>query len=152
MKKFEEGIFSDLRHLKPGVDASLEEPNVSFCSLLFWSDFFVFVPLVGIVDFPSSPRRASDRFDKELRLSFAVRSFSSLWYANKWGERGGMNGWVVQCKAIYAFLLFPRKKGRIHFCHPTSPPLITRTKQKLRLFSSRFSFPTFFSLSVYKNR
>ena len=30
MKKFEEGIFSDLRNLKPGVDASLEEPKVSF--------------------------------------------------------------------------------------------------------------------------
>lgn len=34
MKKFEEGIFSDLRNLKPGVDASLEEPKVSRSS--FW--------------------------------------------------------------------------------------------------------------------
>lgn len=34
MKKFEEGIFSDLRNLKPGVDASLEEPKVSFFSLM----------------------------------------------------------------------------------------------------------------------
>ena len=34
MKKFEEGIFSDLRNLKPGVDASLEEPKVSFFSFL----------------------------------------------------------------------------------------------------------------------
>ena len=32
MKKFEEGIFSDLRNLKPGVDASLEEPKVSIFS------------------------------------------------------------------------------------------------------------------------
>lgn len=29
MKKFEEGVFSDLRNLKPGVDATLEEPKVS---------------------------------------------------------------------------------------------------------------------------
>ena len=28
MKKFEEGVFSDLRNLKPGYDASLEEPKV----------------------------------------------------------------------------------------------------------------------------
>lgn len=28
MKKFEEGVFSDLRNLKPGVDATLEEPKV----------------------------------------------------------------------------------------------------------------------------
>lgn len=29
MKKFEEGVFSDLRNLKPGQDASLEEPKVN---------------------------------------------------------------------------------------------------------------------------
>lgn len=28
MKKFEEGVFSDLRNLKPGFDACLEEPKV----------------------------------------------------------------------------------------------------------------------------
>jgi transcription factor STE12 len=28
MKKFEEGVFSDLRNLKPGNDACLEEPKV----------------------------------------------------------------------------------------------------------------------------
>ena len=42
MKKFEEGIFSDLRNLKPGVDASLEEPKVSLFSF-FLGDFFVLV-------------------------------------------------------------------------------------------------------------
>ena len=35
MKKFEEGIFSDLRNLKPGVDACLEEPKVSVTDLYF---------------------------------------------------------------------------------------------------------------------
>ncbi len=34
MKKFEEGVFSDLRNLKPGVDACLEEPKVSFDDVL----------------------------------------------------------------------------------------------------------------------
>jgi hypothetical protein len=29
VKKFEEGVFSDLRNLKPGEDASLEKPKVS---------------------------------------------------------------------------------------------------------------------------
>jgi transcription factor STE12 len=33
MKKFEEGIFSDLRNLKPGVDACLEEPKVSIIQI-----------------------------------------------------------------------------------------------------------------------
>ncbi|EIW74827.1 STE-domain-containing protein, partial [Coniophora puteana RWD-64-598 SS2] len=35
MKKFEEGVFSDLRNLKPGMDASLEEPKSPFLDLLF---------------------------------------------------------------------------------------------------------------------
>jgi transcription factor STE12 len=37
MKKFEEGVFSDLRNLKPGVDASLEEPKV--CASLVSQSF-----------------------------------------------------------------------------------------------------------------
>ncbi|ORZ00769.1 STE like transcription factor-domain-containing protein [Syncephalastrum racemosum] len=35
LKKFEEGIFSDLRNLKPGADATLEEPKSSFLDLLY---------------------------------------------------------------------------------------------------------------------
>ncbi|BFZ52984.1 hypothetical protein PYCC9005_000006 [Savitreella phatthalungensis] len=35
VKKFEEGIFSDLRNLKPGTDASLEEPKSPFLDLLY---------------------------------------------------------------------------------------------------------------------
>lgn len=35
MKKFEEGVFSDLRNLKPGTDACLEEPKSPFLDLLF---------------------------------------------------------------------------------------------------------------------
>lgn len=35
VKKFEEGIFSDLRNLKPGEDSSLEKPKSEFLDLLF---------------------------------------------------------------------------------------------------------------------
>jgi hypothetical protein len=51
MKKFEEGVFSDLRNLKPGVDASLEEPKVcsSIVPQLSGSNPFPFV-----VSFPGS--------------------------------------------------------------------------------------------------
>ena len=38
MKKFEEGVFSDLRNLKPGVDACLEEPKVS-CNVFVRASF-----------------------------------------------------------------------------------------------------------------
>ncbi|KAI7867366.1 STE like transcription factor-domain-containing protein [Spinellus fusiger] len=35
LKKFEEGIFSDLRNLRPGVDACLEEPKSDFLDMLY---------------------------------------------------------------------------------------------------------------------
>ncbi|KAI7823978.1 transcription factor, STE-like protein, partial [Kickxella alabastrina] len=35
MKKFEEGVFSDLRSLKPGVAARLEPPRSEFLELLY---------------------------------------------------------------------------------------------------------------------
>ncbi|KAF9974762.1 homeodomain transcription factor ste12 [Actinomortierella ambigua] len=35
MKKFEEGVFSDLRNLKPGADACLEEPKSPFLEMLY---------------------------------------------------------------------------------------------------------------------
>lgn len=63
MKKFEEGIFSDLRNLKPGVDASLEEPKVSFFYLAIMAFFFSYFvrPVAGIVGGASSsaPTRQS---------------------------------------------------------------------------------------------
>jgi hypothetical protein len=34
-KKFEEGVFSDLRNLKPGVDATLESPRSEFLEMLY---------------------------------------------------------------------------------------------------------------------
>ncbi len=43
MKKFEEGVFSDLRNLKPGVDACLEEPKVCFSTF-----FFQLLPLTNL--------------------------------------------------------------------------------------------------------
>ncbi|KAI8141920.1 STE like transcription factor-domain-containing protein [Fennellomyces sp. T-0311] len=35
LKKFEEGVFSDLRNLKPGNDACLEEPKSEFLDMLY---------------------------------------------------------------------------------------------------------------------
>lgn len=35
LKKFEEGVFSDLRNLKPGIDATLENPRSEFLEFLY---------------------------------------------------------------------------------------------------------------------
>lgn len=39
MKKFEEGVFSDLRNLKPGNDACLEEPKVRLLQCYSFESF-----------------------------------------------------------------------------------------------------------------
>jgi hypothetical protein len=39
-EKIEEGVFSNLRNLKPGTDTCLEEPKVCFVSLMFLFCFF----------------------------------------------------------------------------------------------------------------
>ncbi|KAJ3492620.1 hypothetical protein NLJ89_g11193 [Agrocybe chaxingu] len=46
MKKFEEGVFSDLRNLKPGVDACLEEPKAS---LVFIANSNVLSPFLDLL-------------------------------------------------------------------------------------------------------
>lgn len=45
LKKFEEGVFSDLRNLKPGVDACLEEPKVGTTTISSHFPLFVRRPL-----------------------------------------------------------------------------------------------------------
>lgn len=50
MKKFEEGVFSDLRNLKPGVDACLEEPKVWPSCLNFSNRYLISIsePIFGL--------------------------------------------------------------------------------------------------------
>ena len=51
MKKFEEGVFSDLRNLKPGIDACLEEPKVHFC--LYFKHIWSLTPVAVPVSRPA---------------------------------------------------------------------------------------------------
>lgn len=44
MKKFEEGVFSDLRNLKPGHDACLEDPKVCVTDLHLFLSFLPLMP------------------------------------------------------------------------------------------------------------
>ena len=70
MMQFEEGIFTDLRNLKPGVDASLEETKASFCFFAVWQ--------ISLFSYEQSqepppsrhPRGPLSRFDERLPLSF----------------------------------------------------------------------------------
>lgn len=79
MKKFEEGVFSDLRNLKPGTDACLEEPKVRYFSLHFLSSFFrrpraLPLPAVGHRKMMIRPRRS---FSSTRRRPSFTSSFHS---------------------------------------------------------------------------
>lgn len=55
MKKFEEGVFSDLRNLKPGHDACLEEPKVSVTSFSGFNTILSIFFFISVFDsFPIS--------------------------------------------------------------------------------------------------
>lgn len=71
MKKFEEGVFSDLRNLKPGMDACLEEPKARLLSFfLSFFSFFHFRPRPWAI--PASAMHA---------ILFANRALSILAHA-----------------------------------------------------------------------
>jgi len=67
MKKFEEGVFSDLRNLKPGVDACLEEPKVCSVHYTFISAgclrAFVIGPSAGLDVLPSLGSKGANKWD-----------------------------------------------------------------------------------------
>ena len=78
MKKFEEGIFSDLRNLKPGNDACLEEPKV--CNRPFHCSrcsHFPFLPLRLQVSVPRSFIQIPVYSDSEKAESFLLVCFPS---------------------------------------------------------------------------
>ena len=73
MKKFEEGVFSDLRNLKPGVDASLEEPKVCAILSLNYQDLIPFPPVSFLGSFVQVPVHTHAEEAKGLLL---VRHFN----------------------------------------------------------------------------
>lgn len=68
-KKFEEGVFSDLRNLKPGLDASLEEPRSEFLDVLYRNGCIRTQKKQKVFYWYSVPheRLFSDALDRDLR-------------------------------------------------------------------------------------
>ena len=83
MKKFEEGVFSDLRNLKPGVDACLEEPKVGNKHIRHLSRS-IFKPTISSILLTNNRRRVLSLTSSSSINAFARRrnrkSFIGMFY------------------------------------------------------------------------
>ncbi|KAG5461183.1 MAG: STE like transcription factor-domain-containing protein [Olpidium bornovanus] len=76
MKKFEEGVFSDLRNLKPGQDATLQQPRSEFLELLYKNGCIRTQKKQKVFYWFSVPHEKlfKDALQRDLRLTGIVRS------------------------------------------------------------------------------
>lgn len=79
IKKFEEGIFSDLRNLKPGIDATLENPRSDFLEFLYKNGCIRTQKKQKVFYWYSVPHDAlfCDALERDLRRDTSVYGFST---------------------------------------------------------------------------
>lgn len=95
-KKFEEGVFSDLRNLKPGIDATLERPRSEFLEFLYKNGCIRTQKKQKVFFWYSVPHDAlfCDALDRDLRRETSYFSYSK--YINTYGPPGMMEGMEFQ--------------------------------------------------------
>ncbi|KAM0674611.1 hypothetical protein GVAV_001798 [Gurleya vavrai] len=78
IKKFEEGVFSDLRNLKPGIDASLEGPRSEFLEFLYKNGCIRTQKKQKVFFWYSVPHDAlfCDALERDLRRETNIYSYS----------------------------------------------------------------------------
>jgi len=89
-KKFEEGVFSDLRNLKPGIDATLERPRSEFLEFLYKNGCIRTQKKQKVFFWYSVPHDAlfCDALDRDLRRETSYYSYSK--YMNSFAPPGIM--------------------------------------------------------------
>lgn len=87
-KKFEEGVFSDLRNLKPGIDATLERPRSEFLEFLYKNGCIRTQKKQKVFFWYSVPHDAlfCDALDRDLRRETSYYSYSK--YMNNFAPAG----------------------------------------------------------------
>lgn len=90
-KKFEEGVFSDLRNLKPGIDATLERPRSEFLEFLYKNGCIRTQKKQKVFFWYSVPHDAlfCDALDRDLRRETSYYSYSK--YMNTFAPAGMMD-------------------------------------------------------------
>ncbi|KRH94851.1 Transcription factor, STE-like protein [Pseudoloma neurophilia] len=91
LKKFEEGVFSDLRNLKPGIDATLEGPRSDFLEFLYKNGCIRTQKKQKVFFWYSVPHDAlfCDALERDLRRETNLYAYSK--YYNKNGYNMQMN-------------------------------------------------------------
>lgn len=91
-KKFEEGVFSDLRNLKPGIDATLERPRSEFLEFLYKNGCIRTQKKQKVFFWYSVPHDAlfCDALDRDLRRETSYYSYSK--YMNSFAPQTMMEG------------------------------------------------------------
>lgn len=89
-KKFEEGVFSDLRNLKPGIDATLERPRSEFLEFLYKNGCIRTQKKQKVFFWYSVPHEAlfCDALDRDVRRESSYLTYSK--FINTYGPPGPM--------------------------------------------------------------
>lgn len=89
-KKFEEGVFSDLRNLKPGIDATLERPRSEFLEFLYKNGCIRTQKKQKVFFWYSVPHEAlfCDAMDRDVRRESSYINYSK--FMNTYGVTNSM--------------------------------------------------------------
>lgn len=139
-KKFEEGVFSDLRNLKPGIDATLERPRSEFLEFLYKNGCIRTQKKQKVFFWYSVPHDAlfCDALDRDLRRETSYYSYSK--YMNNFATQGMLdNEFQTPGTSPYGRVIQPFKKKN-------SVKLATRNKRSpnkdQNMIRPEFKIPT----------
>lgn len=103
LKKFEEGVFSDLRNLKPGIDATLEGPRSDFLEFLYKNGCIRTQKKQKVFFWYSVPHDAlfCDALERDLRRETNLYAYSKYYSKSNYATMpfkqytpiGNMNQW-----------------------------------------------------------
>lgn len=88
LKKFEEGVFSDLRNLKPGIDATLEGPRSDFLEFLYKNGCIRTQKKQKVFFWYSVPHDAlfCDALERDLRRETNLYAYSKYYTKNNYSN------------------------------------------------------------------
>ncbi|ELQ74322.1 putative Transcription factor, STE-like protein, partial [Trachipleistophora hominis] len=122
LKKFEEGVFSDLRNLKPGIDATLEGPRSDFLEFLYKNGCIRTQKKQKVFFWYSVPHDAlfCDALERDLRRETNLYAYSK--YYNKQAYPPIPNHFAKQFNPYVEQMNWQHQN--IPNPHPVPPPVV----------------------------
>lgn len=131
-KKFEEGVFSDLRNLKPGIDAILEAPRSEFLEFLYKNGCIRTQKKQKVFFWYSVPHDAlfCDALERDLRRETNLYTYSKYMYGMPGVSRA--QSFMPQKKALKAYIRESKSEEKRGFISPAVPAPVTAAPEKLQ--------------------